>query len=98
MSKTKSAFFCQSCGYESVQWLGKCPGCNNWNTFVEEVIVKGTDKKEKDDWKEYAGLGKLKTISINPICLTQQPAKAPWPEPGNRTYLPTEQSQQQWPF
>ncbi len=52
MSKTKSAFFCQNCGYESAKWLGKCPSCEQWNTFVEEVIVKGTDKKEKDDWKE----------------------------------------------
>ena len=72
MSKTKSAFFCQSCGYESVQWLGKCPGCNNWNTFVEEVIVKGTVKKEKDDWKEYTGLGKLKTISINDVSSAEE--------------------------
>lgn len=53
MSKTKSAFFCQNCGYESTKWVGKCPSCNNWNTFVEEVIVKGSDKKDKDDWKGY---------------------------------------------
>ena len=72
MSKTKSAFFCQSCGYESAKWLGKCPSCNNWNTFVEEVIVKGSDKKEKDDWKDYAGLGKLKTISINDVSSAEE--------------------------
>ena len=40
MAKTKSAYFCQSCGYESAKWLGKCPSCNSWNTFVEEVIEK----------------------------------------------------------
>lgn len=40
MAKSKSAYFCQSCGYESVKWLGKCPGCEAWNTFVEEVIQK----------------------------------------------------------
>ncbi len=40
MSKNKIGFFCQSCGYESPKWLGKCPSCQAWNTFVEEAIVK----------------------------------------------------------
>ena len=40
MAKTKSAYFCQSCGYESPKWLGKCPSCGQWNTFVEEVVEK----------------------------------------------------------
>ena len=62
MSKTKTSFFCQNCGYESAKWLGKCPSCNQWNTFVEEVTIKGTEKK--DDWKEYSDNGKSKTISI----------------------------------
>jgi DNA repair protein RadA/Sms len=44
LAKTKSAYFCQSCGYESAKWLGKCPSCNAWNTFVEEVIEKHTSK------------------------------------------------------
>lgn len=34
--KIKTIFVCQSCGYEAPKWLGKCPGCSNWNTFVEE--------------------------------------------------------------
>jgi DNA repair protein RadA/Sms len=38
MAKIKSAFFCQNCGYETPKWLGKCPSCNEWNTFVEEII------------------------------------------------------------
>lgn len=37
MSKTKNVFVCQECGYESPKWMGKCPECNAWNTFVEEV-------------------------------------------------------------
>ena len=45
VKKIHSAFFCQSCGYQSPKWLGKCPSCNNWNTFVEEIILKGNDKK-----------------------------------------------------
>ncbi len=40
MAKVKSAFFCQNCGYETPKWLGKCPSCNNWNTFVEELVEK----------------------------------------------------------
>lgn len=41
MAKTKIAYFCQSCGYESPKWLGKCPSCQQWNTFVEEILEKG---------------------------------------------------------
>ncbi len=67
MSKTKSTFFCQNCGQESAKWVGKCPSCNEWNTFVEEVIVKGTDKAVKEDWREFDGTSGLKTISINDV-------------------------------
>lgn len=37
-SKMTTVFFCQSCGYESSKWMGQCPGCREWNTFVEEKI------------------------------------------------------------
>jgi len=37
--KAKSKFVCSECGYESLKWLGKCPSCNNWNTFSEEVTL-----------------------------------------------------------
>jgi DNA repair protein RadA/Sms len=40
MSKTKTSFFCQNCGAESPKWVGKCGSCNEWNTYVEEVIHK----------------------------------------------------------
>jgi DNA repair protein RadA/Sms len=40
MAKAKIAYFCQSCGFESAKWLGKCPSCAQWNTFVEEIIEK----------------------------------------------------------
>jgi DNA repair protein RadA/Sms len=40
MSKIKTAFFCQNCGMQSAKWVGKCPSCNEWNTFVEEVVQK----------------------------------------------------------
>ncbi len=38
--KTATVFFCQNCGYESTKWLGQCPSCREWNTFVEETIDK----------------------------------------------------------
>ena len=56
MAKTKSAFFCQNCGYETARWLGKCPSCNEWNTFVEEVVEKGDTKVPA--WKTSAGLAR----------------------------------------
>lgn len=40
MAKLKSVFFCQNCGNESSKWLGRCPACGEWNTFVEEVVNK----------------------------------------------------------
>lgn len=40
MGKIKTKFFCQQCGQESLKWVGKCPGCGEWNTMVEEVAVK----------------------------------------------------------
>ena len=45
MAKRKSKFICQSCGYESAKWMGKCPGCGEWNTMVEEVEITGKQPK-----------------------------------------------------
>lgn len=39
MAKEKNVFYCQSCGYESAKWMGQCPGCREWNTFVEEPVI-----------------------------------------------------------
>jgi len=49
MAKTKIAYFCQSCGFEAAKWLGKCPSCQEWNTFVEEIIEKTNGSIP--DWK-----------------------------------------------
>ncbi len=40
MAKTKVLFFCQHCGHESPKWMGRCPACHQWNTFVEEVVAE----------------------------------------------------------
>lgn len=46
MAKIKSIYTCQNCGYESPKWLGKCPSCNEWNTFVEEIKESSSAIKE----------------------------------------------------
>ena len=40
MTKAKTHFVCQSCGYQAPKWLGRCPGCQGWNTFVEERVIE----------------------------------------------------------
>ncbi|MCF8293642.1 MAG: DNA repair protein RadA [Chitinophagaceae bacterium] len=49
MSKNKTTFICQQCGTESAKWQGKCPSCNSWNTFVEEIIHKDNKKEIWED-------------------------------------------------
>ena len=60
MSKKKSKFVCQECGYESSGWLGKCPACNSWNTFVEELEVSNTKNTNQS-------FGSSTPIGINDI-------------------------------
>lgn len=40
-----NSIFCQECGYESSKWMGQCPACKEWNTFVEEMIDKKVQQK-----------------------------------------------------
>ena len=48
MAKGKtSVFFCQECGYESAKWMGQCPGCHAWNTFVEEKVEKNSPARKR---------------------------------------------------
>lgn len=42
LAKTKTIFFCTECGFESSKWIGKCPSCNQWNSFKEETRIKQT--------------------------------------------------------
>ncbi len=46
MAKIKKAFFCQNCGAESAKWLGRCPSCGEWNTFVEELVAAPATKTQ----------------------------------------------------
>jgi DNA repair protein RadA/Sms len=67
MSKIKKSFFCQNCGYESVKWVGQCPSCNQWNTFIEELIQKD-NSKNSNSWKDYNDEKRIsKTITLSEI-------------------------------
>jgi len=67
MSKVKTAYFCQNCGYESVKWVGQCPSCSQWNTFVEELI-QNEESKNNNDWKNYREPAKSnRTILLNEV-------------------------------
>jgi DNA repair protein RadA/Sms len=46
MGKINSKFICNECAYESLKWLGKCPGCGSWNTMVESIVEKKADRKK----------------------------------------------------
>ena len=47
MAKSRTIFFCSNCGASSPKWIGKCPHCNEWNTYQEELIQKETAAEEK---------------------------------------------------
>ena len=67
MSKVKTSFFCQNCGCESVKWVGQCPSCSQWNTFVEELTQKD-NSKNNNGWKDYNEEKRTsKTISLSEI-------------------------------
>lgn len=71
MSKTKTAFFCSNCGHESAKWMGKCPQCGEWNTYVEEILTKGTNKST-EPWKDYTDNRQRKTISLNEVKMEER--------------------------
>ncbi len=58
----QSVFFCKECGYESAKWLGQCPGCKVWNTFVEEAVTNKIIKSGKNE--EAKKPSKLSEISM----------------------------------
>ena len=45
MAKAKTVFFCKECGAQSSTWIGKCPHCGAWNSYVEEIIERGNHEE-----------------------------------------------------
>lgn len=66
MAKTKAIYFCQNCGNQSPKWIGKCPVCGEWNTYVEEVV-----NKDEEKLKERRGTGVKKNEESKPVPITE---------------------------
>ncbi len=63
MAKGKTTvYFCQNCGHESGKWMGQCPGCHEWNTFVEEIVDKKSAAK--------AGMQRQGSSAAKPVPLS----------------------------
>lgn len=63
----KTVFFCQECGYESPKWMGQCPGCKSWNTFVEETVRPNQTKHQ-----EATGRKKAEPVALSEISLDEE--------------------------
>jgi DNA repair protein RadA/Sms len=63
MAKAKRVLTCQSCGHQTAKWLGKCPDCDAWNSYVEEAVVmprKGRTASNPQRKKGGTGIKKIK--------------------------------------
>jgi DNA repair protein RadA/Sms len=67
MAKIKTKYVCQECGYENSKWLGKCPECNKWNSFVEEIEDRSSKAKKEVFVIEKSGSRPLSINSIETI-------------------------------
>ena len=74
MAKAKTVFFCKECGYESAKWMGQCPGCRAWNTFVEEPAERKTPARGLGMSAGSAGPGRparIKPSSLDEISVEE---------------------------
>ncbi len=72
MSKIKTAFFCSNCGSESAKWSGRCPSCDQWNTFVEEVVTKD-NKLSEAEWRNFSTEKKeTRSISLSEVISAEE--------------------------
>lgn len=71
MVKKKTKFVCQECGYESAKWLGRCPGCQTWNSFVEEIEPVRTAVRGAFLHSEPSG--SAKPVPITAVAAVQEP-------------------------
>jgi DNA repair protein RadA/Sms len=66
VSKTKTTFFCQNCGAQAAKWIGKCPSCGEWNTFVEEVVQ---NQSKNSRLKLFTASGSSNQTANKPVLL-----------------------------
>ena len=70
--KIKSVFYCQSCGYESSKWMGQCPGCREWNTFVEETVKPSVTGKKASKSTGLSSSETAKPMKLSEITLGEE--------------------------
>lgn len=70
MAKEKTVYVCSNCGQDSPKWVGKCPSCGMWNTYVEEVVRKEVVNKRPVSGIETA---KAKPITLHEIVADDEP-------------------------
>jgi len=68
MSKSKTIYTCQNCGAQSPKWIGKCPSCNEWNTYVEEIV-----SQSKKTTLQSANIGGKRPLSLDEIEAVSEP-------------------------
>ena len=69
MSKKKSKYVCQQCGFETLRWLGRCPECGEWNTFVEEVEKASAEKRNNKVEIHPQSLVKIESLVVERVDL-----------------------------
>lgn len=72
MAKTRNIFVCQACGFQNAKWMGQCPGCSAWNTFVEEIAAKTSAPKAKSDAHAAQSITEV-SVDTQPRLLTHNP-------------------------
>lgn len=72
MAKTKSVYFCNNCGAESPKWIGKCPVCGEWNSYVEEVVSTKPAGTIKTAYHSEGGT-QARPLHINEIKTSEEP-------------------------
>ena len=70
-ARSLSSFFCKECGYESAKWMGQCPGCRQWNTFVEEPTA-GSFATTKSGGAKKQGLEASKPLRLEEISTDEE--------------------------
>ena len=73
LKNKKVVYFCQECGYESSKWMGQCPGCRAWNTFVEETV--STKKVSSAGSGLQNGLRRAEPVVLKDIRLSEDERK-----------------------
>lgn len=77
MAKAKTTYFCQNCGTQSAKWLGRCPSCGEWNTYVEEVTKPATGGAAVAGWRPAGGgagrAPQARPVAIGDIVVSEQP-------------------------